>query len=246
MEVVLENAREKFIYPSRNSYYEGMSSDGFTALLRLIGYVIPNKVTPEELLVFIRFLIMDLKEEKCRFYNSEEFKRSFNDYLSIVGNVEMWMTYIPSYLKVVAEPDFYSEFIELFKSAFYQQRDDDKDDEYGCVEIEKDVIDISRKDKAEVLAELYNHAKPIGMGIVQYDPTPMTIEIARVVLEKMGPSFGYLKGRAMKVYLGEDELYVGNYNRDNDEDGLAQRAIAKCRNVTCGDGTKKLILKSEK
>lgn len=142
------------------------------------------------------------------------------------------MTYFPSFVQVFAPTEFYNEFIDLFKKSFYQiGNEDDMEQDYGCIEIKPNVIDISNKDKAEVLAALYNHSKPIGMGIIQYDPTPMTVEIARKVLENMGYSFDYLKGRTMKVNLEEDTLYVHGYNKDNNYPGLAQKAISKCKNI---------------
>ena len=79
--------------------------------------------------------------------------------------------------------------------------------------VEEDYIDISNKNKADVLAAVYNNAKPIGMGIIHYDPTPMTREQSQYILDN------------------SDILYVYAYNRDNNQDGLAQRAIATCPNV---------------
>ena len=38
------------------------------------------------------------------------------------------------------------------------------------------IVDISKKDKAAVLAALYNVARPLWLGNIHYDPTPMSIE----------------------------------------------------------------------
>ena len=46
-------------------------------------------------------------------------------------------------------------------------------------------MDISKLDKAEVLAALYNRAQPQGMGFLHYTPEDMTVEEAQVVLEKL-------------------------------------------------------------
>ena len=43
-------------------------------------------------------------------------------------------------------------------------------------------VDITGLDKAAVLAVLYNAAKPQGMGFLQYDPEPMTIGQAGILL----------------------------------------------------------------
>lgn len=94
--------------------------------------------------------------------------------------------------------------------------------------MEKDEIDISHLDKAEVLAALYNGSRPLGMGFLQYDPEPMTRDEAAELLKKANPSyqyFDYLKGRVMKLKMSESPLYVGLYNRDNGG-GAAQRVIA--------------------
>lgn len=241
--VYLENARQVFLRPPRDVYYEGRDAKEFDDFIKMLGYVVPNKLTPEELIVYLKFLINDIKDKTCRFQNSKAFKETFESYLSWSGNLEMWMTYFPDFTQKFATPEFYSEFIELYKRSFYQlESEEEREQDYGCVEIEPDVIDISNKDKAEVLAALYNHSKPIGMGIVQYDPTPMTVEVARMVLEKMGYSFGYLKGRTMKVNLEGDTLYVYGYNRDNNYPGLAQKAIATCKNINRDNSQKKKTL----
>lgn len=240
----LDNVKQTFISPPRDVYYEGRDSNEFDNFIKLLGYVLPNKITPEELIVYMKFLVKDIQDRSCRFLNSKAFKQTFESYLDMSSNLDMWMTYMPSFIQSISSSEFNEEFLDLFKKGFYQVEDEQQDQEndYGCVEVEPDVIDISNKDKAEVLAALYNHSKPIGMGIVQYDPTPMTVEIARMVLEKMGYSFGYLKGRTMKVNLEGDKLYVYGYNRDNNHPGLAQKAISTCRNIDKGILQKKKTL----
>lgn len=106
----------------------------------------------------------------------------------------------------------------------------------------KDRLDIRGLDKAEVLAALYNSAKPLGMGWLHFDPTPMTVAEAQEVINAGGnaagdypawPSrnkmyFDYFKGRVMKVDISGDELYTGLYDRDNGE-GAAERALSSLR-----------------
>ena len=82
-------------------------------------------------------------------------------------------------------------------------------------------IDISKKDKAEVLAALYNASHPLGLGFLQYDPTPMTVEEARKLLSET-TYFDYLKGRVMKVDLSGEELETWLYDRDNGEGAAAK------------------------
>lgn len=86
------------------------------------------------------------------------------------------------------------------------------------------LIDISKKDKAEVLAALYNASHPLGLGFLQYDPTPMTADEARKLLAET-TYFDYLYGRVMKVDLSTDTLNPWLYDRDNGA-GAAERALA--------------------
>lgn len=85
-------------------------------------------------------------------------------------------------------------------------------------------VDIQGKDKAEVLCALYNHSKPLGMGLLEFDPSPMTISEARQLL-RSETNFDYLKGRVMKVNLSGDTFNAWLYDRDNGV-GAAQRAIS--------------------
>lgn len=93
-------------------------------------------------------------------------------------------------------------------------------------------MNIKGLDKAAILAALYNRATCQGMGILHYDPKPMTVDQARTILnQEQGDDitqmfggfvhngnrlyFDYLKGRVMKVDLSKDELDTRLYNRDN-------------------------------
>ena len=84
-------------------------------------------------------------------------------------------------------------------------------------------IDISKMNKAEVLAKLYNNSKPLGMGMLHYEPTPMTVNEASELLKEQ-TYFDYLKGRVMKIDLSGNELRVSMYDRDNGE-GAAERVL---------------------
>ena len=84
------------------------------------------------------------------------------------------------------------------------------------------MIDISKLDKAEVLAALYNASKPQGMGFLHYNPAPMTRDEAADLLKRQD-YFDYLQGRIMNVKI-QDQLNPRLYDRDNG-DGAALRAI---------------------
>lgn len=86
------------------------------------------------------------------------------------------------------------------------------------------MIDLKGKDKAEVLAKLYNASKPLGMGFLQADGDDMTTEQARELLDAGQTYFDYLKGRVMKIDLSGDELDPRLYDRDNGQ-GAAASAL---------------------
>jgi hypothetical protein len=78
-------------------------------------------------------------------------------------------------------------------------------------------MDISKLSKAKVLAALYNRAKPLGMGLLHYQPEDMTIEEAQSILDSGETYFDYVKGRVMKIDLSSNNLRTELYNRDNGE-----------------------------
>jgi len=86
------------------------------------------------------------------------------------------------------------------------------------------MIDLQGKNKAEVLAKLYNASKPQGMGLLHYDSKKMTTEQAQAILDTGQKCFDYLKGRVMKIDLSDDELDIRLYDRDNGQ-GAAARAL---------------------
>lgn len=93
------------------------------------------------------------------------------------------------------------------------------------------MIDIKGFNKAKLLASLYNHAHPQGMGFLQYDPKVMTVEEAQKIIDECIAGeyslyFDYLKGRVMKVNLTGDILDERLYDRDNGP-GSAYAAICK-------------------
>jgi len=103
-------------------------------------------------------------------------------------------------------------------------------------------INIAGLDKAELFAALYNHAKPLGMGMLHYNPELLTKEAAAQLMEagddssrmfpsmgKKGLRFDYVKGRPLKIDLSGDELDPWGYNRDQG-DGAAERIVAELRN----------------
>ncbi len=87
-------------------------------------------------------------------------------------------------------------------------------------------IDISKANKAQVLAALYNASRPLGMGFMAFDPQPMSEEEADALLKDY-KYFDYLKGRVMKVDLAGDILSTGLYDRDNGNGAAARALVGK-------------------
>lgn len=146
-------------------------------------------------------------------------------------------TLVPKYIRQIASPEFAKEFRHRYNSEVLGMTPPPLPNvNYGCKEIEKDVIDISHKDKYEVLAALYNQAVPIGVGYGQYDSTIWNKEMAKMYFEsskKKNEETVYLSwifGRPLMLKFTGNLLYVGGYNREQ-EDNLAQRVIATCKNI---------------
>jgi hypothetical protein len=74
-------------------------------------------------------------------------------------------------------------------------------------------MNIKGKNKAKILAALYNRSRPQGMGFLQAKAGDMTEEEAAELL-KTETYFDYLRGRVMKIDLSGDELRTDLYNRD--------------------------------
>lgn len=86
------------------------------------------------------------------------------------------------------------------------------------------MIDLKGKNKAEVLAKLYNASRPLGLGFLQADGKDMTEAEAQEILDSGQTYFDYIKGRVMKVDLSGDELDPCLYDRDNGQ-GAAAAAL---------------------
>ena len=211
--------------------------------------ILPNNVTLDELLLNMELLINDFENGKCGFYNNSNTKERFKD-LSLrfqaFRNFPQVLSYIPRYIDEVTDTQFSAEFSKRFGEEILGKYDiEEKHQDYGFIEVEENVIDISNKDKAEVLAGLYNNSHPVGMGMAQYDATPMSVEVARKIL-KQQQRFDYLRGRPLKINLEGNVIWVGAYNYDNAK-GLAQKVISSCRNINEieADALKKVETKVE-
>lgn len=83
------------------------------------------------------------------------------------------------------------------------------------------MVDVRGIDKAELLAALYNRAKPQGMGFLHFDPADMIREQAHRLLDTGTGYFDYVQGRVMKVQVLADDLDPRLYDRDNGQGAVA-------------------------
>jgi hypothetical protein len=84
-------------------------------------------------------------------------------------------------------------------------------------------MNIKGLNKAEVLVELFNKAKPLGL--LAFRPYTMTLEEAKAFLS-VTSYFDYLKGRVLMISLHKEEVDTRLYNRNNGKNA-AENAIAQ-------------------
>ncbi len=94
-------------------------------------------------------------------------------------------------------------------------------------------VNIKDIPKNELLAALYNNSKPLGIGIIHFDPTPMSLDDAQNMIDDLKNEgrdlfFDYIKGRVVKVDITGDEMRTWSYNRDIGE-GVAERVVESLR-----------------
>ena len=228
-QIYFENTREQFEEYGRIAKRSMIRNNGLLSLINIMINTLPERVTPTELMVFLQFIVNDIRKGTCGFNHDPQIIESFKEMQEkYKQNIDMILTWLPDCIELLTSEEFFKEFKPMYLEEFFDIRQVVTED-YGIVEVEPDYIDISNKNKADVLAALYNSIGPAGMGISQYDSAPMDRKLAQMVLDEMGTYFDYLKGRSLKISLEGDIIYVGSYNRNNGH-GLAQRAIASCPN----------------
>lgn len=109
------------------------------------------------------------------------------------------------------------------------------------------MVNIQGLNKADVLAALYNHTRPVGMGFLQAanGPNVMDRAYAEHLLangqdatgdypasfsRRRDVYFDYVHGRCLKVDLSSDtEFNPWGFDRDNGGDGTAQKIVDRLR-----------------
>lgn len=187
-----------------------------------------HEIVPMGMMTLIVCALDDLKKERCGFANKVPFPEELrNEKYQIM----VYLSYFPLIIDKIASKEFAEEFRVIFARTFGEAQPPvvESEEDFGVTIVEEGVVDISNKDKAEVLAALYNNSHPQGLGFLQYNPEPMTIEQARELL-KEGTYFDYLAGRVMKIDLKTNIVRTWGYNRDNGS-GAAEHCISKCHNI---------------
>ena len=96
---------------------------------------------------------------------------------------------------------------------------------------ESTIVQFDGLTREQVLCALYNASKPQGLGILNYDPKPLKIDEARIMLSN-SDYVDYLKGRVIKVELPKDakEFDARLYDRDCGQDA-ARAAIERYKKL---------------
>lgn len=209
-----ENAKECFESASGTIYSYNLESEFYHEFARMI----PDKVDVDTLVLAFKIAFQDAEREG--------------------KNTLPFIALVPQYVRQCTCKEFAHEFREKYnKEVLGLDQEPLPDVNYGYKEVEPDVIDISDKDRADVLAALYNASTPVGIGFSQYNPMTWTKEIAEMYFEQFAEpdcygkiNFKYILGRPINCTFDKNLIYVAAYNYDN-EFGLAQRAISTCPNI---------------
>lgn len=195
-------------------------------LCDFLAEIMPNQITPIGLTSFVAAVIEKLLGDNEEF-NGKKFSLKLKNEKY---RLAIYMNYFPLIVDELASEDFSKKFRKYFEIVFGEALPPiENEEKFGITVIARDVVDISCKDKAEVLAALYNYSHPKGMGVLDYDPSPMSIEEANNLL-KENSYFDLINGRVMKVNLSSNVLITYAYNRENG-DGSAERIISHCHNI---------------
>ncbi len=215
---ILNNASDKFKEASKikNVPYE-ISED-------LCGYLsesVSSSITPVQLILLLEDVLDELFVGKNIPY------KLANE----ASRIMIYLRYFPLVIDKIADIEFSDAFRKTFENVFEKPIDkiEENAKTYGVTTLDNNWVDISNKDKAEVLASLYNCSHPHGLGYKEFTPEPLSIKEAKELLNSQ-TVFDYLKGRVIKINLSNSVINTYLYNRVNGE-GAAERAISLCRNI---------------
>ncbi len=84
------------------------------------------------------------------------------------------------------------------------------------------MVSIQGLNKADVLAALYNASQPQGLGFSEYSPYAMKSGEAQKLLEMGTTFFRYVKGRLLKIDIGNNDIDPAQYDFDNGKGAVGQ------------------------
>lgn len=206
---ILKNTSEVF----DEIYEDYRSVDEMHCFYTILSRIVPSNIDVENLLL--------------------AYKIALNDYEATRQNVTHFITNIPEAIRPYVSEKFYIELWERYNREILGIKVPHVlEGKYSCIEIEPGVIDISMKDKNQVLAALYNASAPLGMGFAQYKPEPWDEEYAEMAFKCVGEEladgstyFSWVFGRPLKCKFKDNLVYVRAYNGNN-APHLAQRVIS--------------------
>lgn len=209
-----ENAKDWFAKATGTINIDNLESKFYHKLAEMI----PDKIDVDTLVLAFKILLQDAERDGI--------------------NTFPFIALAPQYVRQCTSLEFAHEFRKKYNEEILGLTQEELPDvDYGYTEVETDVIDISSKDRNEVLASLYNASTPVGMGFADYNPMTWTKEIAAMYFEQFGQpdsngviTFKWVMGRPLNCKFVDNLVYVSGYNNDN-EWGLAQRAISTCPNI---------------
>ncbi len=209
----IDNAKKRFSTVKEALDKSSLNSEFYS----IFESIIPDKVDADTLILTLKIVLQDLEREE--------------------KNIFSLLSLIPKAVIRCTPPEFYKEFRKKYNNEILGLTQEELPDvDYGYTEVSPEVIDISNKDRNEVLAALYNASIPVGMGFAQYNPMPWTKETAKMYFEQFGQADStgaivvkWIMGRPLNCTFADNLVYIAGYNIYN-EAGLAQRAIATCPN----------------
>lgn len=221
--MIFENAKESF--ESATGVFRGNNSE--VEFYHRFAGMIPDKIDVDTLVLAFKIALQDAERDG--------------------ENTVSFIALVPQYVRQCTSLEFAHEFRKKYNAEVLGLTQEELPDvDYGYCEVCKDVIDISNKDRNEVLAALYNASTPAGKGFEIYNPMPWTKEMAGMYFERYGQpdcegviAFKWVMGRPLNCKFIGDLVYVAGYNNDN-EWGLAQRAIATVPNKEDSKGSKSI------
>ena len=105
----------------------------------------------------------------------------------------------------------------------------------GCSDSE--CVDASDIPLGLLLAALYNHSRPVGMGLLKADARVMSEAAADAHLQSGKTYFDYLKGRPLKVQLRDPAcINPHGFDRDNGGRGALLRIVEGMRASRAEEG----------